>query len=67
MDPSPQTNLVPQMDLKMDRKLPTTGNDPEGLYRKRWYLRRISELADGDRNEWTQEFGQGIYFIHYFC
>ena len=39
----------------------------QGLYRKRWYLRRISELVDGERNEWTQEFGQGIYFIHYFC
>ena len=57
--------LVPQRSPNWTANDPKTGNDPQRLYRKRWYLRRKSELAD-ERNEWIQEFGQGIYFIHFF-
>ena len=40
--------------------------DPQGLYRKRWYLRRKSELADErnvDSGIWTGDLFQPFFFL----
>ena len=64
-DPGPQMIPAPQMILKLDRKWSQdrkwspecTANDPRngnGIF------------AANKGNEWTQEFGEWIYFIHSF-